>query len=374
MRRNAVICCLLLIIFTSCSRKHMTDRSTSPLLIADQVETVADLSKPPGNIAVSSTSRIFFTFHPSADPEIKVAELVDGNPVPFPSPAFQEDRDDAPYFHTVLSLRIDQQNRLWTLDHAAFGQGQPQLLAFDLSSGELVHHYDFPSDIAGFGSFLNDFQVDPDGDVIYIADTGLPAPIVGGSPALIIYRIATRSARRVLDNDPSVQASSLTIRVDGEDLAEYGVPIHIGVDSIGLDRRGEWLYFGAVNAETLYRIETRHLLDDTLDKESLAGKVVPFAPKTMSDGITVDNDGNIYISDMEHSAVHIIDQDLKLQTLLKDPKLRWPDGFSFGPDGWLYFTCSDLMNVIGKSASHIEAHAPYQIFRFKPGHEAAPGH
>lgn len=374
MRTNVVICCLMLAIVAGCSRKYMTDRSTAPLLSADRVETVANLPKPPGNIAVSSDSRIFFSFHPSAEPDIKVAELVNGSPVPFPDPASQQERDQAPFFDTVLSLRIDRQNRLWTLDHAAFGQGQPRLLAFDLSSGKLVHHYDFPADIAGFGSFLNDFQVDADGETIYIADTGLPAPIVGGAPALIIYRVATRSARRVLDGDASVQPSSLTVRVDGEDLAEYGVPIHIGVDSIALDRRGEWLYFGAVNAETLYRIRTEHLLDEALGKKALAESVVPFAPKTMSDGITTDNAGNVYISDMEYSAVHIIGQDRKLQTLLKDPKFRWPDGFSFGPDGWLYFTCSDLMNVIGKSTSHIEAHAPYQIFRFKPGPAAAPGH
>jgi sugar lactone lactonase YvrE len=300
--------------------------------------------------------------------------LVDGEARAFPDESFQQERNGKPFFNTVLSLRIDRQNRLWTLDHAAFGQGQPRLLAFDLTSRELVHQHDFSSDIAGFGSFLNDFQVTPDGSTIFIADTGLPAPIVGDPPAIIIYDIDTGTARRVLEGAPSVTASSLTIRVDGEDLAEYGIPIHIGVDSIALDREGEWLYFAAVNAETLFRIEANHLMDENMGGDELAKKVEAFAPKTMSDGITTDDAGNIYISDMEYSAVHIIGPDRRLQTVLKDPMFRWPDGFSFGPDGWLYFTCSDLMNVIGKSAAHIDANAPYQIYRFKPGYTAAAGH
>ena len=77
---------------------------------------------------------------------------------------------------------------------------------------------------------------------------------------------------------------------------------------------------------------------------------------------------------MEHSAVaHASGPDRKLTTLVKDARLRWPDGFSFGPDGWLYVTCSSLQDVLFVSAAHMRAHAPYQIFRFKPGPAAVPG-
>ena len=55
-------------------------------------------------------------------------------------------------------------------------------------------------------------------------------------------------------------------------------------------------------------------------------------------------------------------------------RLRWPDGFSFGPDGWLYVTCSSLHEVIGRSGAHVRSRAPYQIFRFRPGKEGIPGH
>ena len=50
-----------------------------------------------------------------------------------------------------------------------------------------------------------------------------------------------------------------------------------------------------------------------------------------------------------------------------------PYGFSFGPDGWLYVTCSSLQHVLFISKDHMRAHAPYQIFRFKPGPQGVPG-
>jgi sugar lactone lactonase YvrE len=152
------------------------------------------------------------------------------------------------------------------------------------------------------------------------------------------------------------------------------IALRIGVDSIALDRSGEWLYYGSVTGDTMYRIRTRDLDDASLSAEALAGKVEAFAPKTLSDGLTTDEAGNVYLSDMEHSAILTLGPEKKLTTLFKDPKLRWPDGFSFGPDGWLYVTCSSLQHVLFLPPESVREHAPYQIFRFKPGPQATPGH
>ncbi len=342
------------------------DRSGEPALAASALEVVADLEYPPGNVAVSEDGRIFFTFHPEAAPPVNVAEWVDGRAVPYP-PSLPPELA----FQSVLSLRIDRQGRLWALDAGHHGLGQPRLLAFDLATGSLVYRHDFPRAIAPRGSHLNDFQVAPDGRRIYIAD----ASIFGKAPALVVHDTERGSSRRLLEEHESVVAEPYVPVVQGREMQVFGLfAIRPGVDSIALDRQGEWLYFAPVTNQHLYRVRTRDLDDTRLRPANVAERVERFAPKTMSDGITTDRKGNVYLSDLEHSAVVELAPDGTLRTLVKDPLLRWPDGFGFGPDGWLYVTCSALHHVIGKSAAHVRSQGPYQILRFKPGPKGIPGH
>jgi len=347
------------------------DRSGTPLLrAAAALEHVANLPTPAGNIAVAAGGRVFVSLHPEARPAYKVVELVDGQMKPWPSAAFQGGADPRA-FREVLSLRIDRQGRLWTLDTGQHGIHPGRLLAFDLKSGAVVHEFEFPREIAGLGSHLNDFQVSPDGRFIYIAE----ASFFAKTPALIVYDVAGKAARRVLERHPSVTAEYYTPVVQKRRMVALGlVSIRPGVDSIALDHAGEWLYFAPVTNLSMYRARTADLRNATLSAGDLAGKVETFADKTMSDGITIDSDGTLYLTDPEHSAIVLLRQDKTLQTLLKDDMLRWPDGFSWGADGWLYVTCSALHQIIGRPPWTFDDHAPYQVYRFRPGGRGVPGH
>jgi hypothetical protein len=168
MRRSILV---LAIALAACGGVRLEDRTAAPRLPPSALELVAALDHPPGNIAVSGSGRVFLSLHPAGDPPTKVVELIDGKPVPYPDASFQHPRGDAPSFDTVPAVRIDRKDRLWALDHAGFGRGQPRIVAFDLGTGALVHRYDFPSEVAGFLSMLNDFQVDPAGEKIYIAES-----------------------------------------------------------------------------------------------------------------------------------------------------------------------------------------------------------
>ena len=340
------------------------DMLKTPSMNADNLEVVANLDYPPGNISVSNEGRIFFTFHPEAKPPVNIAELVDGEVVPLTVP-------EEIKLSSVLSLRVDRQNRLWLLDFAEHGMATPQIVAIDLNTMQLAHHYEFPSDIAGMGSHLNDFQVSHDGKFIYIAE----ASILRKTPALIVYNVESKDARRLLEGHDSVEPDDFVPVVDNEKMLIFGVfAIRPGIDSIALDRQEKWLYFAPVTDTHLHRIAISDLHNTELNHEQLAERVEKFAKKSMSDGITIDNAGNIYISDLEHTAINRISPEGKFETLLQDPKLRWPDGFSFGPEGWLYVTSSALNVVIAKPNSYIMEQGPYQILRFKPDSSGYPGH
>ena len=341
------------------------DLTTAPLLDAEGLEEVLSYPLPIGNVAVSRTGRVFFTVHPEARPQgNKLLEFVDAAAVPYPGT-----REQAELFDTVLGVAIDRQGNLWTIDHGNHGMRSARLLAFDLDSGEVVHDHRLPAEIAPAGSFLQDLQISADGRTIIIAD----ASFWRKRPAIIVYDIESATGRRVLESHPSVAAEDFVIAHDGTPMRFFGglVALRGGVDGIALGP--EWLYFGALSGSTLYRVRLRDLRNAELPPAQLAKRVEAYGSKPLSDGLSTDVEGSVYITDVEHNAVFRVGDDRAPRTLIRSPRIRWPDALSFGPDGWLYVADSALQDVVLQSQEHIGANAPYRIFRFRPGADGIPG-
>jgi Major royal jelly protein len=333
------------------------DLSTPPILAEASLEEVLSYPEPIGNVAVSADGRLFFTVHPDSRPRgNRLLEFVGGAAVPFPDVGAQLE-----LFDSVLGLTVDRQNRLWTIDHGLHGLRNARLLAFDLGSNALVHDHVLPPEIAPAGSTLQDLQVSADGSTVIIADTS----ILRQSPALIVYDLATGTARRVLESEDAVSAEDFLIHANGRALSFLGglASLRGGVDGLTLGQ--EWLYFGALNGSRLFRVALGDLLDERLSAEELAARVEPYAQKPLSHGISADTSGNIYVTDVEHNSVYLISGDRPPRTLLRSTRIRWPDGLSLGPDGSLYITDSALPELLLKSREHIAAERPYRIFRIR---------
>lgn len=344
--------------------KPFPSMATAQILPDSAMEVVATLPEPPGNIAVSSDNRVFVTYHAESRPENKVLEIVNGKPVPYPNEEFQHERpNNAPFFDQVFNIRIDRQNRLWTLDHGFHGLKKPRLMAFDLSTNKLVYDVVLPSEIAGVGSYIQDMQIDSAGEHIYIADIG----VVAKKPAIIVYNTKTRTARRVLERHASVMEEPYEINAQGRKMYPLGglFWMHPALDPIALDKRGEYLYFGPMAGDKLFRARIADLNNVALTPEQLARRVELYAKKSQCDGLSMDMEDNIYLTSIEDGAINIIGKDRKQKTLIKHPKMRWPDGLSYGGDGYLYIADSDIPDVMMKSKAHIAASAPFYVFRFK---------
>ena len=89
--------------------------------------------------------------------------------------------------------------------------------------------------------------------------------------------------------------------------------------------------------------------------------------------MSVDTAGNVYITDIEHNSIFVAGPGRVPRTLIRSPRMRWPDALSFGPQGYLYVADSALAELILQSREHIEASGPYRIYRFKPGVDGTPG-
>ncbi|MDH3622843.1 MAG: hypothetical protein OES69_06375 [Myxococcales bacterium] len=342
------------------------DVSSTPVYDESALEVVVTSPEPIGNVAVSADGRVFYTIHPESRPTgAKLLEWVDGAPKPFPSEAAQT------LFETPLGVVIDRQNRLWTIDHGNHGIGQPRLMAFDLETGAVVHEHVFDSSVAQLGSFLQDLQVDSTGQHVFIADLSFWRQ----NPGLIVYDVERAKARRVLNSDSSVSPQDWLIRNPTKDMKFFGglVVLKPGVDGIALDRNDEWLYYGAMAHDTMYRVAVTDLLDPLLRDEALAAGVRAVGAKPLNDGLSTDNDGNLLITDVEHGAVLRMTPKGELTTLVKSDRIRWADALSYGPNGWLYVADSAIPDQMLQSKAHIAANAPYYIFRFKPDIAGVPG-
>ena len=341
------------------------DLSTAPVLNSSSLEEVVTYAEPVGNVAVNRDGRIFFTVHPESRPTgNKLLEFVRGAATPFPSGAAQ-----AELFDTVLGVVIDRYNRLWTIDHGNHGLRPARIVAIDLNTNEVLRNQKLDPEIAPAGSFLQDLQVSADGNTIVIAD----ASFWRKSPAIIVYDVETGEARRVLESHASVSAENYMIHNQDRDMEFLGgvVVLRGGVDGIALGP--EWLYYGAISGSGLFRVRLKDLRDKSLPPGQLANRVERVSDKPLSDGLSIDVEGNVYITDIEHGSIFVVGRDKDLRTLIQSRDFRWPDALSFGPDGYLYIADSALSELILQSHEHIDAQGPYRIFRFKPGVEGVPG-
>jgi sugar lactone lactonase YvrE len=344
-----------------------SDLSTPPVVPESGLQVVVTYPEPIGNVAVNRDGRIFFTVHPESRPQgNRLLEWVSGAAVPYPGVAVQ-----LHLFDTVLGLAIDRQNRLWTIDHGNHGFSDARLLAFDLDTGELVHDHRFLPEIAPAGSFLQDLQVSADGNFVFIAD----ASFWRKEPAIVVYDVQSRKARRVLESHPSVSAENHLIRTATAEMKFLGglVALKGGVDGIAIDTDNRWLYYGAISGDAVFRVPVRTLQDALLPARQVENAIELYSAKPLSDGMSTDASGNVYVTDIEHGSVMIIGPDLQPRTLIQSTRIRWADALSFGPDGWLYLADSAIPDQVLRSKDHIKSKGPYYIYRFKPGFAGVPG-
>jgi sugar lactone lactonase YvrE len=250
------------------------------------------------------------------------------------------------------------------------------VVGWNTKTNSLQHVYYIPAPASLPSSQLNDLVVDNKHQAIYIADEDVGPGGDGSKGALVTIDMKTGKCRRLLQGSLSTRAEKIPVIINGRPLKVTNKGgsqriLTIGADGIAADKDFQWLYYGPMNGRSLYRLKIADVLNQSLSDENLAQRVERYSDKTVNGGISLDEKGNVYSTEIEHRSIGIIDAGTrKYRQYASDQKCTWPDGISYSPDGNMYVSDSQIdkspLCNDGKSLNK----PPYLLFRFKP---IAPG-
>lgn len=337
--------------------------STAPA----QVTPAGALDQGPGNLTITPDGRQILSLHQFYAPVRVLAELQGQDQlVRYPEPG----EGALPTgLVAVLGVRSDTAGVLHILDNGNIGKAPPKLVLWDARADRHVRTVDLRA-VTDTNSFINDLAFDYRRNHVYISD-----PAGGPNAAILAVDMATGQARRLLVGHASVVPESIEFAVEGmvptRKLPDGTlVKLKIGVDGIGIDYANEWVYYAPLHGRTMYRIRAEDLANGALSAEQLGARVERYASKPPSDGIVLDEAGNIYLGDLPNNAFGVITTDRQYRELARGPEYKWVDDFEFAPDGSLHVVTTQLHRSPTLNAGKRAVDGPFRIFRTQP---LAPG-
>ncbi len=344
--------------------------------ITDEVEEVLQFTLAPAAITAAPSADWLVALDARQQPRLRAARILKSGEVsPFPDEAMSLATSEARLpLDAIEALVVDADGIVWMLDNGRRSESVPKLIGWDSGKDRLhrLIHLHVPAVIPG--SFCTDLTLEPSGSHAYIAD-----PANGADAAIICVDLESGLCRRLLHGHPSVRpdpaiklttemlGSRAITRLDGSTILP-----HAGIESLAVDRKGDWLYLAAFQATLLYRIPTRLLRDPAIPGDELENALEDYASKPLTTGLAIDHKSNLYLGDMASRAIGFVDaRDRTYRPLVSDARLVWPDGLTFGQDGRLHFFSPNRPTprlpsaTAGSSTTPPLAQPIYSLFRIR---------
>jgi sugar lactone lactonase YvrE len=274
-------------------------------------------------VTVSRDGRIFVNFprwRESVQHSVVEVER-DGSYRPYPDESWnswqpgQTVKDSL--FIAVQSV-VEADGRLYVLDtRNPLWQGvvnHPRIFVFDLQSDHLQEVYTLSEDSYRSNSYTNDLRIDTRHGYIYITDSN--------EPGLIVYDMNEKNSRRVLDHHFSTTAEFNSLTINGEHWG--GNPVH--ADGIAFNVHEDRIYYHALTGYTLYSVSAEALRNGT--QEQIQNSVRNEGKTPAPDGMIFDDEGNLYMADLEKTAIYKMDPAGNFTLLSKGEQVGWADTFS----------------------------------------------
>lgn len=319
--------------------------------IDPSIQTVLTLETPCNGVSTTPDGRLFLLYArvdgTQAQGLPEVVEWVNGTAIPYPDAAWNSysgnGSDPSTTLIRVNSQRIGPDGQLWLVDTGSPGFGSPvilpegpKLVVVDVTANTVARVYPM-ANVTRSTSLLDDIRFDPARGLAYLTDAGSPG-------ALIVLDLETGQGVRVLDGAESTGAFT---PASGEGTllrSSTGVPQYIAADQLEVSPDGVYLYWQPASGG-MFRIETA-TLSAALYNSSLAvvldDFVEPFALTPATGGTAIDNEGNIYVSDTDRSAIEKVFPNGTRTTMVQDERLLWVDAMWIDGQNQLWMPSAQL--------------------------------
>lgn len=300
--------------------------------------------------------------------------IANGKSVLIPFPSWDQNAvGDPAKFQNVLGVEIDSKNRMWLVDMGWVNgvdvtpDGAQKIVVLDLNTGLEIKRYAIPDAVANRNTaFLNDLVIDEKNDLAYITDSGNRS----GSPTasgIIIYDLKTNTARRVLNNNPSVQDDpTRELFVMGERVLPSG-RLAVGINGITLSGDGKTLYWNITTGDAIYSAKTEVLLNANATAAEVNAAITgPMRFGGGSDGMTSDAKGRIYATNLTLGKLqYFTATDSKLVTIAEGAGFEWPDSLSWDDKGGLYVSTNWLNHAFAGQMNFNQSTPNFRIWRIQ---------
>lgn len=318
-------------------------------------------------VAISKSGRLFTNYPRWEGPhKYSLVEITGKREVkPYPNAEmndWKEGVDGKSKWVCVQAVYIDDQDTMWVVDPASPQMKQVfrnshKLVKINLSTNEVERTYFFEG-VASDKSYINDVRVDTVNNVAYLTNSN-----EGG---IFVVNLETGKIRQLLQDHYSVKSDpDFKFIINGKELMKEGKPAKMQSDGLALSKDREWLYYKPLTDKKLYRIRTEFLRNEDMAPTAVEEWVEDLGTYNTSDGMIFGTDGNLYMGDLETSAIVQVDKELKKRMILQDDRLIWPDSYSISDDGYLYISCSQIQQQPEYNEGEDKRRSPYTIYRLK---------
>jgi len=338
---------------------------------AQEAEVFATTNQAVGNITFTNNGDLVYSHHPFFAPEnrVMIMDAKTKKSKPFPNKAWNTPRDtDDNYLSNVLGIRNDENGIIWMLDMTQRNNVTPKIVGWNTKTDELERIYYLPISSVPKIAQPNDMVVDTKNGYFIIADEGIGNGGDGSKAAFIIVNMKTGKTRRILEGTRTTKPENTPTIINGKHLAVNGNDLLVGNDGITADKDFEYIYYGPLNGTKIYRIKTSDLVNEAYTDADLDTKIETYSKKPNNGGMSIDMDGNLYLTALETQSVAVVSaKDKSVKTIAKHKNMVWPDGVSYNHvDGYMYVSAAQVNNGAVFNNGKDKSSTPFYIFRFKP--------